>query len=115
MSTDLMNIPTGTSNSDDLSDQRIGNDVELRELVYQSLERDGSKTRSPIVTPSIRFVISPRKLSKGISEFNDTNMNLFQKPNGTFERLSLSVGKFSASSHSGIDLKQPLSSNLRPW
>jgi len=45
MSTDLMTIPTGTSNSDDLSDQRIGNDVELRELVYQSLERDGLITR----------------------------------------------------------------------
>jgi hypothetical protein len=40
-----MNIPTGTSNSDDLSDQRIGNDVELRELVYQSLERDGLISR----------------------------------------------------------------------
>jgi hypothetical protein len=41
MSTDIMAIPTGTSNSDDLSDQRVGNDNELRELVYQSLECDG--------------------------------------------------------------------------
>lgn len=40
-----MSIPTGTSNSDDLSDQRIGNDVELRELVYQALERDGLISR----------------------------------------------------------------------
>jgi hypothetical protein len=36
-----MAIPTGTSNSDDLSEQHMGQDVELRELVYQSLERDG--------------------------------------------------------------------------
>ena len=40
-----MNMPTGTSNSDDLSDQHTSNDVELRELVYQSLERDGLITR----------------------------------------------------------------------
>jgi hypothetical protein len=45
MSTDVMNIPVGTSSSDDLSDQRVGNDVELRELIYQSLERDGLITR----------------------------------------------------------------------
>ncbi|CAF1075748.1 unnamed protein product [Rotaria sordida] len=41
MSTDVMNIPTGTASSDDLSDQRGNNDNELRELVYQALERDG--------------------------------------------------------------------------
>ena len=41
MSTDVMNIPTGTSNSDDLSEQRVGSETELRELIYQSLERDG--------------------------------------------------------------------------
>lgn len=45
MSTDVMSIPTGTSNSDDLSDQRLNNDTELRELVYQTLERDGLITR----------------------------------------------------------------------
>ncbi len=38
-------MPSGTSNSDDLSDQRNGNEVELRELVYQALERDGLITR----------------------------------------------------------------------
>ncbi|CAF4443180.1 unnamed protein product, partial [Adineta steineri] len=32
MTTDVMGIPTGTSNSDDFSDQRLGGDVELREL-----------------------------------------------------------------------------------
>ena len=32
-------------NGDDLNDQRNGNDVELRELVYQSLERDGLISR----------------------------------------------------------------------
>ena len=36
-----MGIPSGTANSDDLSDQPINNDGELRELVYQALERDG--------------------------------------------------------------------------
>ncbi|CAF1012536.1 unnamed protein product [Rotaria sp. Silwood1] len=41
MSTDVMNIPTGTASSDDLSDQRGNNDNELRDLVYQALERDG--------------------------------------------------------------------------
>jgi hypothetical protein len=45
MSTDVMTIPTGTSNSDDLNDPRLANDVELRELVYQALERDGLITR----------------------------------------------------------------------
>ena len=38
-------MSTDTPNGDDLSDQRNGNDVELRELVYQSLERDGLITR----------------------------------------------------------------------
>jgi len=32
-------------NGDDLGDQRNDNDIELRELVYQSLERDGLITR----------------------------------------------------------------------
>ncbi len=45
MSTDVMTIPTGTFNNDDLNDPRLGNDVELRELVYQALERDGLITR----------------------------------------------------------------------
>jgi hypothetical protein len=45
MSTGVMNIPTGTSNSDDLSDQRTSSDVELRELIYQALERDGLISR----------------------------------------------------------------------
>ncbi len=39
MSTD---IPNG---DDDLQDQRDNNDIELRELVYQSLERDGLISR----------------------------------------------------------------------
>ena len=41
MSTDVMNLPGGTSPSDDLSDPRLGPEIELRDLVYQSLERDG--------------------------------------------------------------------------
>ncbi len=45
MSTDMMTIPTGTSSSDDLSDPRLSNEVELRELIYQTLERDGLITR----------------------------------------------------------------------
>ncbi|CAF2980162.1 unnamed protein product [Rotaria sp. Silwood2] len=45
MSTDIMNIPTGTASSDDLSDQRGNNDNELRDLVYQTLERDGLISR----------------------------------------------------------------------
>lgn len=45
MSTDVIPIPTGTASSDDLSDQRLNNDTELRELVYQTLERDGLITR----------------------------------------------------------------------
>lgn len=45
MSTDVMSIPTGTSNSDDLSDPRLSNERELRELVYQALERDGLISR----------------------------------------------------------------------
>lgn len=45
MSTEIMNIPTGTSNSDDLSEQRGNNDTDLRELVYQTLERDGLISR----------------------------------------------------------------------
>ncbi|UJR32152.1 hypothetical protein I4U23_019619 [Adineta vaga] len=40
-----MSIPTGTSNSDDLSEQRLSNEAELRELVCQSLENDGILTR----------------------------------------------------------------------
>ncbi|CAF0764754.1 unnamed protein product [Adineta ricciae] len=43
--TDVMNIPTGTSNSDDLSEQRFSNESELRDLVCQSLENDGILTR----------------------------------------------------------------------
>jgi hypothetical protein len=38
-------MSTDTPNGDDLNDQRNGNDAELRELVYQSLERDGLITR----------------------------------------------------------------------
>jgi FGFR1 oncogene partner len=38
-------MSTSISNGDDLNDQRNGNDTELRELVYQSLERDGLITR----------------------------------------------------------------------
>ena len=38
-------MSTDIPNGDDLNDQRNGNDVELRELVYQSLERDGLITR----------------------------------------------------------------------
>ncbi|CAF3641647.1 unnamed protein product [Rotaria socialis] len=41
MSSDVMNIPTGTSNSDELSEPPSGNENELRELVYQALEREG--------------------------------------------------------------------------
>ena len=45
MSTDVMSIPTGTSSSEDLNDPRLGNEGELRELVYQALERDGLISR----------------------------------------------------------------------
>lgn len=45
MSTDAIPIPTGTASSDDLSEQRLTNEPELRELVYQTLERDGLITR----------------------------------------------------------------------
>ncbi|CAF2030233.1 unnamed protein product [Rotaria magnacalcarata] len=41
MSSDVMNILTGTSNSDELSEPPSGNENELRELVYQALEREG--------------------------------------------------------------------------
>lgn len=41
MSTDIMNMPTGTSTSDELSESRAGHENELRELVYQTLEREG--------------------------------------------------------------------------
>lgn len=45
MSTDVMSIPTGTSSSEDLNDPRLSNEGELRELVYQALERDGLISR----------------------------------------------------------------------
>lgn len=38
-------MSTNNHNDDDFSDPRQGNDVELRELVYQSLERDGFISR----------------------------------------------------------------------
>ena len=38
-------MSTDFTTGEDLNDQRNGNDVELRELVYQSLERDGLITR----------------------------------------------------------------------
>lgn len=38
-------MSTTISNGDDLLDQRDSNDIELRELVYQSLERDGLLAR----------------------------------------------------------------------
>lgn len=40
-----MTPPPGTSTSDDLSDPRLGPEIELRDLVYQTLERDGLITR----------------------------------------------------------------------
>ena len=45
MTTDVTDIPTGTSNSDDLSEQQLVNEAEVRELVYQSLENDGILSR----------------------------------------------------------------------
>ena len=45
MSTEVMAIPTGTASSDDLNDSRVDNEVQLRQLVYQSLERDGLLAR----------------------------------------------------------------------
>lgn len=42
MSIDLMSRPSaGNSNSDDLSDAAASGENDLRELIYQSLERDG--------------------------------------------------------------------------
>jgi hypothetical protein len=38
-------MSTNISNGDDIHDQRDNNDIELRELVYQSLERDGLISR----------------------------------------------------------------------
>lgn len=71
MSTDVMNIPTGTSNSDDLSDQRLGNDIELRELVYQSLERDGLISR---LKAQLRAAVF--KTIEKATNHNGTNVNL---------------------------------------
>ena len=46
MSTDVISRPSaGNSNSDDLSDAAASGEVDLRELIYQSLERDGLLSR----------------------------------------------------------------------
>lgn len=46
MSTDIISRPSaGNSNSDDLSDAAASGEIDLRELIYQSLERDGLLSR----------------------------------------------------------------------
>lgn len=77
----------GNSNSDDLSDGATNGDVDLRELIYQSLERDGLISRLKAQLRAAVFTtIEKASPPSSTTNHSDTHLLSYEGINGRLGR-----------------------------